>query len=462
MSFLPLFSPERKIFKVHELTARIRSEVERGFSDIWVEGEVANLKIPSSGHLYFTLKDRTTQIKGIVFRSHGRFLKFIPKEGQSVLIRGHLTLYEAKGECQLIADYIEPRGAGALQAAFEALKERLRSEGLFASDRKKPIPLFPKKIALLTSPTGAALRDILKVILEKGLPFDLLIHPVPVQGDGAADEIAHAIDHLNRMTPGRADLLILARGGGSIEDLWAFNEEIVARAMVRSEIPIISAIGHESDSTIADFVADLRAPTPSVAAEIVVRNSLHLLERFDALQEGLHDRMARRIENERGRLRYHQRLLIAPRRQIAHLLNQVRHLDIRLQQALRRFLESRRGKLVRYHQGLDHLNPVERLGLLRKRFERAAADLSQRGGDLIVERRSRLQSRMVHLNMLSPLNILERGYSITQKALSREVVRNAADLLPGEKVQITLHRGKLICSVDRSEVLHPPTTEEKA
>ncbi|HEY5599532.1 MAG TPA: exodeoxyribonuclease VII large subunit, partial [Candidatus Manganitrophaceae bacterium] len=216
-SFPPLL-PERKILKVHELTARIRTEIERLFSDLWVEGEVANLKIPSSGHAYFTLKDARSQIRTIIFRSHGRFLKFTPKEGQSVLIRGHVTLYDVKGEYQLIVDYIEPRGAGALQAAFEALKEKLRAEGLFDASRKKPIPSFPKKIGLITSPTGAALRDLLKVLLGGNLPFHILIYPVAVQGEGAAEEIARAVEEMNAMARSgrdRVDLLILARGGGS-------------------------------------------------------------------------------------------------------------------------------------------------------------------------------------------------------------------------------------------------------
>src|SRR5579884_44250 len=448
------FSPhpfERKILSVQELTARIRSEIERSFSDLWVAGEVANLKIPSSGHLYFTLKDAASQIKAIVFRSHGRFLRFTPKEGQSVLIRGHLTVYEAKGEYQLIVDYIEPRGAGALQAAFEALKEKLRAEGLFDPGRKRPIPNLPRRIALITSATGAVLRDLMKVFTRSDLPFSILIYPVAVQGEGAADEIARALDALNNRSrhasADRIDLLILARGGGSLEDLWAFNEEMVARAIARSEIPVISAVGHESDTTIADFVADLRAPTPSIAAEIVVRNVLSLLERFHDLNEALVSRMRERIAADRNHLQYEIRLLADPARQIGHFRDRVDHLTIRLRQSLQRLLAERHARVVRHQQGLTHLNPIDRLKAFRRRLTELAFQLTQEGSGLILQKRRTIQSQMVQLNILSPLNILERGYSITRKVPSQEVVRSADAVALDDQVEITLHRGRLICLV---------------
>ena len=457
MAMVPSLSPGRKILKVRELTARLRGEIERQFSDLWVEGEVANLKIPSSGHLYFTLKDASAQIKAIIFRSHGRFLRFTPKEGQSVLIRGHLTLYEAKGEYQLIVDYIEPNGAGALQAAFEALKEQLRTEGLFRDERKRPIPPLALRIGLITSPTGAALRDILKVLTGAGLPFQILIYPVSVQGPGAADEIARALfemNEFNEKTPPSdrpIDLLILARGGGSLEDLWAFNEEIVARAIVRSSLPVISAVGHETDTTIADFVADLRAATPSIAAETVVRNATALLQRLASLQAALHGRMEETLDAARRRLRSERRLLADPARQIGHFADRVDHLTIRLRQAFVRSLESRRGRLLRWRQGLDHLNPVDRLKGWRRSLDRLNLRLTRAGDALIVRRRGELQSQMVQLNLLSPLQSLSRGYSITRKLPSLEVVRDADAVKEGDAVQIILLRGKLIGSVVRSE-----------
>ncbi len=451
-AFSPALSPERKILTVRELTAQIRAEVERPFSDLWVSGEAANLKIPSSGHLYFTLKDAASQIKAIIFRSHGRFLRFTPKEGQSVLIRGHLTVYEAKGEYQLIVDYIEPRGAGALQAAFEALKEKLRAEGLFDPGRKRPIPTFPRRIALVTSPTGAALQDLMKVLQRTDLPFSILIYPVAVQGEAAADEIARALDALNhrsRSSPAdRIDLFILARGGGSLEDLWAFNEEIVARAIARSDVPVLSAVGHETDTTIADFVADLRAPTPSVAAEIVARNAATILERFDRLSEALVKRMQERIEADRNHLRYEIRLLADPVRQIGHFRDRVDHLEIRLRQSLRRLLSEARARVIRHQQGLAHLNPIDRLKAVRRRLAELTFHLTQRESDLILQRRRSIQSQMAQLNILSPLNILDRGYSITRKLPSLDVVREADSVALRDRIEITLHRGKLICSVE--------------
>lgn len=455
-SSIPSLSPGRKILKVQELTARIRAEMETQFSDLWVEGEVANLKIPSSGHLYFTLKDASAQIKAIIFRSHGRFLRFTPKEGQSVLVRGHLTLYEAKGEYQLIVDYIEPKGAGALQAAFEALKEKLRMEGLFAEGRKRPIPPFALRIGLITSPTGAALRDILKVMMEGPLPFEALIYPVSVQGPGAADEISRALDDINLINEKKhsdrpIELLILARGGGSLEDLWAFNEEIVARAIARSRIPVISAVGHETDTTIADFVADLRAATPSVAAETVVRNATAQLQRLTFLQRALQERMAEKLEAGRNQVRAELRLLADPARQIGHVAGQLAHLTIRLRQAFARQLEGRRSRLSHLRQGLAHLNPVERLKEWREQLDRLSVRLGRQGDDLIIRRRALLQSQMVQLNILSPLQSLSRGYSITRKLPSLAVVRNADEAAPGDLLQLILQHGKLVCSVVKQE-----------
>lgn len=455
-SSVPSLSPGRKILKVQELTARIRAEMETQFSDLWVEGEVANLKIPSSGHLYFTLKDASAQIKAIIFRSHGRFLKFTPKEGQSVLIRGHLTLYEAKGEYQLIVDYIEPKGAGALQAAFEALKEKLRMEGLFGEERKRPIPPFALRIGLITSPTGAALRDILKVMMGGPLPFQVMIYPVSVQGPGAADEISRALHDINQMNEKTLsdrpiDLLILARGGGSPEDLWAFNEEIVARAIARSRIPVISAVGHETDTTIADFVADLRAATPSVAAAVVVRNATAQLQRLASLQRALQERMIEKLEASRNQIRSELRLLADPARQIGHFSGQLAHLTIRLRQAFGRQLESRRSRLSHLRQGLAHLSPVERLKGWREQLDRLNARLARQGDDFIVRRRGLLQSQMVQLNILSPLQSLSRGYSITQKLPSLEVVRDADEVAPGDLLQLILHHGKLVCSAVKKE-----------
>lgn len=447
-----VFSEGRKILTVCELTLRLRTEIELAFSDLWIAGEVANLKIPSSGHCYFTLKDANAQVRAIIFRSQGRFLKFIPKEGLAVLIRGHLTVYEAKGEYQLIVDYIEPRGAGALQAAFEALKENLMVEGLFHEERKKPIPIFPGKIGLITSPTGAVLQDMLAVL--KSLPISILVFPVAVQGEGAAEEIAKAIDTAN--APNRSvDLLILARGGGSLEDLWAFNEEIVARAIARSSIPIISAVGHETDTTIADFVADVRAPTPSIAAEMILKNVTAVIDRFNDLKNALHALIHRRIRHFRFDLTVKERLLASPERQIRHLREQVGHLSIRLRQSVHFAIAVRQGRLFRCRQGLIHLNPIAHLKKLNAHLLQQADRIRQMGEKLIAQRKTVLASRMAQLHLLSPLNILKRGYSITRSLPALEVIRDIREVGLYDRLQILLHRGKIRCLV---EGLEPPAS----
>lgn len=268
---------EKKVFSVTEITRMIRYSLEADFSGIWVKGEISNLRIPSSGHIYLTLKDESSQLKGVMFKFQNRNLKFQLEDGLRVIVFGNISVYEPRGEYQLIIEHIEPKGIGALQLAYEQLKERLYKEGLFDKKHKKPLSVLPRKIGIITSPTGAAIRDILMIMERRFANIHMLIYPVRVQGEGSAQEIALAIEEMNSIKA--ADVLILARGGGSIEDLWSFNEEIVARAIFRSRIPVISAVGHEIDYTISDFVADLRAPTPSAAAEMVVQSKEELLKR---------------------------------------------------------------------------------------------------------------------------------------------------------------------------------------
>ena len=275
------FGPVRRIYSVAELSLEIRNLLEKQFPDVWVTGEVSNLRAAGSGHLYFTLKDETAQLRAVCFRNQARYLKFKPQDGLAVIARGRLSVYEARGEYQLYVEFLEPAGLGALQLAFEQLKQKLAAEGLFDPARKKPLPMLPRVIGVVTSPTGAVIRDILRILRRRFRNINVLLYPVKVQGEGAAQEIAQGIEYFNRQAP--VDVMIVARGGGSLEDLWAFNEEVVARAIAASKIPVISAVGHETDFTIADFVADLRAPTPSAAAELVVR-------RKQDLATELHDR----------------------------------------------------------------------------------------------------------------------------------------------------------------------------
>ena len=273
------FGPTKKIFSVSELSQGIKNLLEREYPDVWVTGEVSNFRAAASGHLYFTLKDATAQLRAVCFRNQARYLKFKPQDGISVIARGHLSVYEARGEYQLYVEYLEPAGLGALQLAFEQLKQKLAAEGLFDTARKKPLPLLPRTIGVVTSPTGAVIRDILRILRRRFRNMNVLIYPVKVQGEGAAEEIVEGVKYFNREQ--NVDVMIVGRGGGSLEDLWAFNEEVVARAIAASGIPVISAVGHETDFTIADFVADLRAPTPSAAAELVVHRKQDFLTELE-------------------------------------------------------------------------------------------------------------------------------------------------------------------------------------
>ncbi|MGH9805642.1 MAG: exodeoxyribonuclease VII large subunit, partial [Candidatus Acidiferrales bacterium] len=297
------FAAERKIWSVSELTAQVRDRLERAFRDLWVQGEVSNFRVSPYGHFYFTLKDATAQLRCFVNKKDARFLRLRPEDGLAVTVRGSLGVYEARGEYQLVVNYLEPVGVGALQLAFEQLKARLAAEGLFAAERKKPLPMLPRRVGLVTSPRGAAVADIIRILRRRFENLHLRLYPVRVQGEGAAEEIAEAIGAFNHMSgEERPDVLILARGGGSLEDLWAFNEEIVARAMAASKIPIITGIGHETDFTIADFVADLRAATPSAAAELVVKSKEELKDRLRALETRLGQLLRYRVLEARQRL----------------------------------------------------------------------------------------------------------------------------------------------------------------
>ena len=291
---------ERTILTVSELSERIKIVLEDTFIDLWVEGEISNLRTPASGHSYLTLKDEHSQIRAVLFKMQRRYLRFDPKDGMLVLARGRISLYEPRGEYQLVIDYMEPKGIGALQIAFEQLKVRLAQEGLFDGSRKRPLPMLPRGLGIVTSPTGAVIRDMLQILRRRFANLHICVYPVRVQGDGAAEEVAQGIEVLNRY-PG-IDVIIVARGGGSLEDLWAFNEETVARAIYVSKVPVISAVGHEIDYTIADFVADVRAPTPSAAAELVIRNKSELHAELQSMAHRLERGMQHRLEALRARL----------------------------------------------------------------------------------------------------------------------------------------------------------------
>jgi exodeoxyribonuclease VII large subunit len=400
-----------KIYTVSDLTAEIRATLEDSFAGIWVEGELSNFHRHSSGHMYFSLKDEGSQIRVVMFRTANRQLRFQPKDGLVLLVYGELSVYERRGEYQLVAEYMEPKGLGALQLAFEQLKQRLQAEGLFDDARKRPIPLLPRRIGVVTSPTGAAVRDILHVLRRRFAGVDVLIYPVAVQGDQAAPEIVEALGELNRR--GGLDVVIVARGGGSIEDLQAFNEESVARAIAASRIPVISAIGHEIDYTIADFVADLRAPTPSAAAELVIARQGELLQRLDDLES----RMAGVI-----RSRLHS-------------------LGVRI------------GGLERH---LRLLNPIEQIRMQRRSLTERWKALTALADRRVTALHSELKAAAGKLDALSPLAILHRGYSICLRLPDHEIVKDSSAVKTGDLIEVRLHRGRLRCGV--SEVQAPPYT----
>lgn len=429
----------RKILTPTELTRLIRLHLEQAFSDLWVEGEIGSLRILGSGHVYFTLKDATSQIKGVIFRSSRRFLRFIPKEGQSVLIRGHLSLYEARGEYELVVDYVEPKGVGALQAAFEALKERLSREGLFDPSRKRDLPFLPQKIGIVTSPVSAALRDVLKVFRRRFYGLSILIAPVPVQGAGAAEEIANAIEELGNR--GELDLIIVTRGGGSLEDLYSFNEEVVARAIADCPIPVVSAIGHETDFTIADFVADFRASTPSSAAELVVPNQQDMLEKIAQLYRQLAGLLQQKIAAHRQHVEAESRLLQTPQRQLDHHFERVDGLCERLSHQIDRILYEYQRKVSQTAHHLSYVSPEARLERLGERLLSYGKFL-EKGLPELETKRVRFQVAGSSLWALSPLRVLSRGYSIVQKAPRGEIVRAAETLNPNDLVRVRFHEGE--------------------
>jgi exodeoxyribonuclease VII large subunit len=412
--------PERRIFAVHELNAAIQSILESDFSNIFVAGEISGCKQAASGHYYLCLKDKSSQIKCVLFRNTARFARFKPQDGLAVIARGRLEVYSARGEYQLIIDSLEPQGSGALQLAFEQLKKKLSSEGLFDPARKRPLPALPRRIGVITSPSGAVIRDILHVLERRFRGLHIRLYPAQVQGENAVEQVCSGLHFFSEQ--GWPEVIILARGGGSVEDLWTFNEEPVARAIAASKIPVISAIGHETDFTIADFVADHRAPTPSAAAEIVIRTSESLVDQID----GARSKMLQA-------LRY--RLLLASR-------------DLH-QRGMDRAVMLMQRKIRQQAQRLDEIEQRLRASDLRLRFAqvRHRSDLaSQRlvklAEGVLWKANKRLETLTLHLTQLSPLTILERGYAIVQTTDGR-IVRSASETSAGDTLRVRLHSDEL-------------------
>jgi len=495
MSQASLFNlmPERRTWKVSELTAHIRELLETALPDVWVEGEVSNCHAAQSGHCYFTLKDAKAQIRCVCFRDQMRVLKFKPEDGLHVTVRGSLSVYDARGEYQIYVTNIEPVGLGALQLAFEQLKKKLHAEGLFDQASKKPLPVLPRCIGVVTSPTGAAIRDILRVLKRRFPNAQVSVYPTKVQGTSAAGEIAQALEYFNRAKT--VDVLILARGGGSLEDLWAFNEEILARAIFASEIPVITGVGHETDFTIADFVADLRAPTPSAAAEIVVKSRQEFEHHIAEHQRHLIQQMRYRFSQWRHHVRDLQThrgfrqldLMLRNRRQQLDEMSNSLAIGLRLRLAmarqriteanahvasfdlrgratvLRRRIDQQRGLLraalerlvARKRRGFAisqvrfaALDLRARVGNLRRRLERDSTDLQVRIDRLLIAERRTLQAAALTLDERSPLKILERGYAIAYDATGK-VLRSPDQVALGDDISVRIAQGEIAATINK-------------
>ncbi|NIQ00832.1 MAG: exodeoxyribonuclease VII large subunit [Nitrospinaceae bacterium] len=437
-----------QVYTVSRITRDVRAILEAAFETVWVEGEISNFVRAASGHSYFVLKDDKAQIKCVLFRGQRAGMKFNPEDGDQVLLLGRVTVYEARGEYQIIVEAMEPKGLGALQKAFEQLKEKLAKEGLFDEDRKKSLPEIPWKVGIVTSPSGAAIRDLLNVIHRRNPKTSVLLAPVKVQGEGAAEEIARSIRDLNKRND--IDVIIVGRGGGSIEDLWAFNEEVVARAMAASKIPVVSAVGHEVDFTISDFVADLRAPTPSAAAELVVPKLSELIQDLQYLTHQMIERMEEDIEDYRERLKalIDRRFFREPRQILEGPAQRLDELAQRLLRGLDQWVLVKRGAVGQMVHRLFQATPQKQIQRLSEREADLVARMVRRMQSQIDLKKQKLSGAAKHLDALSPLSILDRGYSITTLKKTGKAVKSSKQVKKGDGVSIRLAKGRLDATVD--------------
>ena len=442
--------PVRKVYTVSELNAVIKSLLEQRFPFVWIVGEVSNFRIPLSGHYYFTLKDEASQINAVMFRGQHRQLKFEPEDGMRVTGLGRLSVYEPRGTYQILLEYLEPSGVGGLQIAYEKLKARLAEEGLFDQQYKKPIPFLPHKIALITSPSGAVVHDMLNIIDRRFPNMQIEVFPVKVQGTGAEDEITEALEMLNDRSG--VDVAILARGGGSLEDLQAFNSEHVARAIFAARIPIIAAIGHETDYTIADFVADLRAPTPSAAAELAVPVKFELLQQVNNIFADLKYRIGHVVEHFRKTLLDVSKQLIDPRRQIQDRRMRVDDFALRLSRCVLTLLNRKNEQLGWWADRLLSLNLIPRIHNFNKITEQCYYNLLKSFDIINNSKSAQLGELTARLETLNPVAILERGYSITRTIPDLKVVYDPESVSINQNLQVLLAKGTLTCRVkDKSQ-----------
>jgi exodeoxyribonuclease VII large subunit len=439
--------PSRRIWPVRELVGQVRELIEQQYGDVWVEGEISNFRPAPSGHIYFTLKDADAQLPVVLFRRQAMLLRFRPEDGLHVLVRGRVSVYEQRGQMQLVAETMEPVGAGSLQLAFEQLKERLKAEGLFDADRKKPLPAFPRTVGIVTSPTGAVIRDFLNIVARRHSGLNVLLVPVSVQGDQAPAEIEAALGHLN--FSGLVDLIVLARGGGSLEDLAAFNSERVARAIASSRLPVVSAVGHETDFTIADFVADLRAPTPSAAAELITETQHRIAEYLATLDQRL--TRAARFQILQARQHLSRLPLGRAEARIANLLHRkTQRLDDlagRLESAIGASLRHRQDRVADRAAAVLRHDPRQALAAARERLQAGINHLHRGLEHLLHADASAVSALDARLHSLSPLAVLDRGYALVLNA-EGSVVRSAAQLKAGDPLTTRVADGVFLSRVE--------------
>jgi exodeoxyribonuclease VII large subunit len=476
--FGELFPTEqtRKVFSVSEFTGEVKRLLENQIGQVWVSGEITNFRAQSSGHIYFTLKDANAQVSCVLFRGETKVDRALLQDGRKVVVQGDVTVYEARGQYQLVVRAIELQGVGALQAAFEKLKQKLQTEGLFAPERKRPLPKYPQRIGLVTSPTGAAIRDVLHVVERRNPGLEIILAPCRVQGQGAADEIAAAIRLLNDFsrsrgdetqidksaigsrqsaidqrlltsspTETRLDLILLTRGGGSLEDLWAFNEEAVARAIFESSIPVVSAVGHEIDFTISDFVADVRAATPSAAAEIITEGFFSSVQFVSDAAARIRQLCLGQLENKKFELAQIVRRLARahPRRRLNDWLQRLDDLQTGLLRCARQGVRDQRATWRNFSGRLSRVRPALRLKQQRDAFQQEKQRLDEQAQHRLRERQNRLATLQARLRLLGPEQVLARGYSITTDATTGKVLRAAAEVQAGQKLRTRLAQGEV-------------------
>jgi len=448
-----------KIYSVSELSEEIRGLFEERFDFVWLEGEISNFSTPASGHYYMVLKDEKAQIRAVMFRFQTRYLRFLPENGMKVIAQGKITVYAPRGEYQIVLDYIEPMGVGALALAFEQLKRKLAAEGLFAQEIKRPLPFLPQRVAVITSPTGAAIRDFLKIIRRRFANIEIVVVPVRVQGEGAAGEIIEALDTVNREL--KVDAVVLTRGGGSLEDLWAFNQEDLAHAIRASKIPVVSAVGHEIDWTISDYAADFRAPTPSAAAELLVVEKESLLIRLEEFKSRLVTAIRIPIRHYNIELKRLTAGLKDPKRRLAEIWMRLDEISGRLFRGVDLMVGQARSRLNTEERALLLHSPAKMIPSL---CQQASFRMQSLQGAM--ERRLRMAViTLSHLEKrikdLSPVSILKRGYSITRKLPEKRVLKDVTGIERGHEVEILLGEGELACRVEKITPPEPADVSER-